>query len=326
MVELQGDAVFLDWESLDRDDLDRTRLLTSMPVWRLREHTGSDQVREAIADASVVVSNKVVLRREHMQAARNLRLICVAATGYNNVDIDAATAENIAVCNVRDYATASVVQHVFALLLSLTNHLMAYRKDLAQGLWSKSTHFSLLTHPIQELQGQTLGIIGYGVLGRAVAEMAQHFGMRVVISARPGTKPGPGRLAFEQLLTEADVVSLHCPLTPENTGLMGSEQFKLMKSSAILINAARGALVDPHALLLALQQGQIAAAGIDVLEPEPPPADHELLQVDMPNLLLTPHIAWASLASRQRLLDQVADNILAFRQGRAQNLLTTQGS
>jgi glycerate dehydrogenase len=239
------------------------------------------------------------------------------------VDLDAAARRGIAVCNIRRYATPSVVQHVFALLLSLTRHLSDYQRAVQSGAWQRSGQFCLLDYPIRELGGLTLGIVGYGELGQAVAATAeQAFGMRVLIAQRPGGSAEPGRLPLQQLLPQVDVLSLHCPLTPETRGLIGAEELALMKPDALLINTARGGIVDEVALATALLAGRLGGAGIDVLASEPPGSDSPLLQQPIPNLIVTPHIAWASRQSRQRLLDQLAQNIAAFMAGRPQNLVS----
>lgn len=319
MNTLLQTGVFLDFDSLDQADLDRTRFNATIRDWRLLSNTASDEVSQAISNAEVVVTNKVVLDRSTILAAPHLKLICVSATGFNNVDIDAAKESGIVVSNVRHYATTSVVQHVFALILSLTNHLLRYRQDIQNGAWANSPHFSLLSHPIMELSGKKLGIIGYGELGQAVARMGVHFGMQPLIAARANEAVPAGRVAFEQVLEEADVISLHCPLTDATRGLIGAAQLRLMKSDAIIINAARGGIVDESALLDALQRGQIGGAGIDVLTEEPPIHGNVLLNQTLTNLIITPHIAWASLASRQRLLDEIAMNIEAFNKGSPRN-------
>lgn len=316
-------GVFLDRDSLDPGDLDLSALQATLPQWQLHGATTAAQLAERIAEAQVVVSNKVMLDEAAMAAAPRLRLIAIAATGTNNVDLKAAARRNIAVCNVRRYATPSVVQHVFALLLSLTRRLNDYRQAVAQGRWQQSGQFCLLDYPIGELNGRTLGIVGYGELGEAVARVAgQAFGMQVLLSQRPGAAARQGRLPLGELLPQVDVLSLHCPLTEATRGLIGAAELALMKPEAILINTARGGIVDEQALAEALRAGRLGGAGIDVLEQEPPANDNPLLQGDLPNLIVTPHIAWASREARQRLTDQLAENIRAFLDGRPQNLVS----
>lgn len=315
-------GVFLDRDSLDPGDLDLSALQATLPQWRLHGATTAAQLAERIAESQVVVSNKVMLDEAAMAAAPRLRLIAIAATGTNNVDLKAAARRGIAVCNVRRYATPSVVQHVFALLLSLTRRLNDYQQAVAQGRWQQSGQFCLLDYPIGELNGRTLGIVGYGELGEAVARVAgQAFGMQVLLAQRPGAAARQGRIPLSELLPQVDVLSLHCPLTEATRGLIGAAELALMKPGAILINTARGGIVDEQALAEALRTGRLGGAGIDVLEREPPANDSPLLQGDLPNLIVTPHIAWASREARQRLADQLAENIRAFLDGRPQNLV-----
>lgn len=315
-------GVFLDLETLDRGDLDLGPLHGALGEWTFHAHTPPERVAERLRGAQVVVINKVVLDAETLASAPELKLVCVAATGTNNVDLEAARRLGIPVCNVRDYATASVVQHVFALILSLTVQLPRYDADVRAGAWSRSRQFCLLDHPIRELAGRRLGIIGHGVLGRATAQAARAFGMEVVVAqSLAGGPPDPERVPLDTLLASSDVVSLHCPLTPQTHALMDARRLAAMKSDALLINTARGGIVDGAALADALRQGAIGGAGIDVLEPEPPPRDHPLLAGDIPNLIVTPHVAWAALESRQRMVAGLADNIRAFREGQPRNLV-----
>lgn len=313
-------GVFLDRDSLDRGDLDFSMLDNLNADWQFFGQTLPEDLQSRIASASIIITNKVVLDAKAMAAAPHLKLICVAATGYNNVDIAAARERGIQVCNVRGYATPSVTQHVFALLLSLTTQLGKYRRAVMRGDWQESHHFCLLDYPIEELAGKTLGIIGYGELGKSVANVAKAIGMKVIISQRPGGIPQAGRVDLDQLLQEADVVSLHCPLTPDTEGLIGRDQLRSMKSNALLINTARGGIVDEAALADALRDGYIAGAGVDVLSEEPP-RQNPLLEKDIPNLIVTPHIAWASRSSRQRLLNEIGLNIQAFLDNQPRNLV-----
>jgi len=267
----------------------------------------------------VLLSNKVAVDAAMIAAAPRLRLICLAATGFNNVDIDAARARGIAVCNIRDYCTDAVAQHVFALLLALNQHLWGYQHLLREGAWEGSPQFCLLDHPIHDLSGRKLVIVGYGTLGRRVAQLAGAFGMRVLIAARPGA-PGDGdRRPLDELLPEADVLSLHCPLTDATRGLIGREALSRMRSHAIIINTARGAIVDAAALAEALREGRLGGAGIDVLRQEPPVDGDPLLADDIPNLIVTPHIAWASVEARQRAVEAMAANVVALRDGHRLN-------
>jgi glycerate dehydrogenase len=285
--------------------------------------TFADQTAERIREAEIVISNKVILNASVLDQARKLKLICVAATGTNNVDIDFCQQHGIKVCNVRDYATASVLQHTFTLILALNTRLLDYQQAVNRGDWSRSEQFCLLDFPIAELQGKTLGIIGHGVLGKAVADLAHAFGMAVLISNRPGSNDCPvGRTPLEAVIAESDIISLHCPLTDNTRNLVSGRFLAQMQEHALLINTARGGLVDEQALATALRNGAIGGAGLDVLSQEPPPQDHVLLSGNIPNLIITPHTAWASQPSRQRLLNQLADNISAYLNGQPRNIVT----
>lgn len=311
-------GIFLDLASVDNSDLKLNQLKDVLDKWDFYPHTKASELAARLRGAEVVVSNKVALSRETLAKADKLKLICVAATGTNNVDLDAARELGISVTNVRAYGTASVVQHVFALMLFLQRRIPAYQQAIRQGRWQQSEFFCLLDFPIEELTDKVLGIVGYGELGQAVAKTAACFDMQVRIAQRNAEDNRPDRVPLETLLAEADVLSLHCPLTEENKGMIGEPQLQLMKPNAILINAARGGLVDEAALAKALKQGWIAGAGVDVLEQEPPDGSSPLL-ANIPNLILTPHIAWASRTARQRLLNQLVDIIRDFRTGTIRN-------
>jgi len=286
-------------------------------------HTSAAESAERIQQAEIVISNKVALTRTTLQHAKRLKLICIAATGCNNVDLNAAAELGITVCNVHDYSTASVVQHVFAGLLSLLTQQATHQQAVQEGKWQQSPFFCLFEQPIYELSGKTLGIVGYGTLGKAVAQVASAFGMKILLAQRAGEcEPKLGRLSLAELLPQADVLSLHCPLNATTANLIGRNELALMKPSAILINTARGGIVDETALATALKQGALAGAVIDVLNHEPPQNNSPLLQKNIPNLMLTPHVAWASVESRQRLLQQLVENIEAFLKGRPRNLVT----
>ena len=308
-------AVFLDSASLDCGDLQLEGLKGAASSWDWYPSTSPDQVMERIADAEIVVVNKVKLGKPHMVHARKLKLICLAATGTDNVDLDAARELGIAVTNCQAYGTAAVAQHVLTLMLALSTRLISYHQAVQQGRWQQSPRFCLLDYPIAELEGKTLGLIGYGVLGRKVSELAKAFGMEILLAARPGTAASDGRLPLETLLPQVDYLTLHCPLTEHTRGLIGTEELALMKSSAILINAARGGIVDEAALAQALDNGQIAGAGVDVLSTEPPTDDNPLLLCQHPNLIITPHSAWGSREARQRILLQLQENIQGFLDG-----------
>jgi glycerate dehydrogenase len=275
-----------------------------------------EDIPERIAQAEIVLVNKARLNRAMIVGARQLRLIVLSATGTDNVDVAAAREHGVAVANIRDYCSTALAQHVCALILALTQHVGRYDALVKSGAWQQSKSFALFDYPIRDLTGRTLGIVGYGSLGQAAARIGGTLGMRVLVSARPKSAVVPaGRVAFETLLEQADVLSLHCPLTDATRHLIGAPELKRMKSDAILINTARGGLVDDEALAAALRSGEIGGAGIDVLPVEPPPDDQPLLAPDIPNLILTPHIAWAARESRQRALDQVVENIADFLDG-----------
>ena len=302
----------LDLDSLHPSDLDLGRLKAALPHWDWYRHTTPDQTAERIRTAEVVVTNKVVLDAACLAAAPRLRLVCVAATGTNNIDLAAAEARGIEVRNVRNYASRSVAEHVFALILALKRRLAEHWQAARTG-WPDHAGFCILDYPMTELAGQRLGIVGYGDLGQTVARIGEAFGMKVLKARRPGAADDrPGRLPLDTLLGLSDVVSLHCPLTEATRGLIGQRELRLMQPHALLINTARGGIIDEAALARALRRGVIAGAGIDVLSSEPPPRDHPLLAADLPNLILTPHVAWASREARQRLVDRVAGNIEAF--------------
>jgi glycerate dehydrogenase len=307
-------TVFLDYDSVSNGDLDASGLIEAAGEVRFFALTDDSEVDARIAEAEIVLFNKAKLSRERLSSARRLRLVALAATGTDGVDLGAAQERGIAVCNVRAYCTSSVVQHTWSLILCLTQHLPEYSRLATHGSWVKEEH-ALLAHPIRELTGRTLGIIGWGTLGRGVAAAAHAFGMRTLVCNRPGAPPEPGRVALDELLATADVVSLHCPLTPATRGLMGARELGLMKPDALLINTARGALVDTHALAEALRRRELGGAGIDVLPQEPPVDGDPLLDPALPNLILTPHVAWAAREARQRCLDEMAANIRDFLAG-----------
>lgn len=319
---LLENAAFLDLASIHPDDLELTQLETCAPKWQWFDKVSRKELLSGINQFDLIISNKVVVDAEIIKKADRLKLICISATGVNNVDLIAAQKKGVMVCNVQAYATASVVQHVFSLILTLATQLDESRLAVSDKRWSKSEHFSVLGIPILELQGKTIGIVGFGVLGTAVAKVAESFGMKVLIAKRDTSDFRDGRILLRELLPRVDVLSLHCPLTRQTRGLIGSSELALMKSSALLINTARGGLVDEIALLEALKKHQLAGAGLDVLEQEPPATDNTLINAGLKNLLLTPHVAWASQESRQRLVDEVVKNINAFISGQARNVIT----
>lgn len=311
-------AVFPDFATVSHSDIELAALEATGIELLLHDVTPPAALAARLAPAEILITNKIRIGAAELDAAPRLKLICLAATGVNNVDLEAARARGVGVCNITGYCTASVVQHVFAMILALTQRLAGYQRLLQQGAWKSSPQFCLLDYPIRELAGRRLGIVGFGELGRGVACAAPAFGLEVLVSERPGGVPGraaEGRLPFEQVLAEADILSLHCPLTEATRGLIDAAALALMKPDALLINTARGALVDSAALAAALRAGRLGGAGIDVLPQEPPVAGDPLLDPAIPNLIITPHVAWAARESRQRAVDEIAANIHSFMAG-----------
>jgi len=312
-------AVFLDYGTVSNGDLDTASLERALPGIVVHARTPQEDVPARIAGFEAVLANKSRIDGAAILVNPQLRFVALTATGVDNVDLAAAREAGIAVCNLRDYCTASVAQHVFALLLALTHKLAEYDALVAQGRWQAAAQFSVFPFPIRELPGRTLGVVGYGTLGKAVATIATAFGMQVEVANRPGGVRQDGRRDLDDLLPELDVLTLHCPLTDATRGLISRARLARMKPDAVLINTARGALVDTAALAEALRAGRLGGAGIDVLENEPPPADHPLLDPSIPNLILTPHVAWAAREARQRCLDELALNVQSFLSGGRRN-------
>jgi len=314
-----GKGVFLDLETVDNGDLDRSRLSSDLRSWDWHDFSEPSQIPERIRLAEVVISNKCFLGRAAMQSAPRLKLVALAATGTNNVDLQAATDLGITVCNIRDYATHAVAQHAITLMLNLLTAQAWYSQSVCRGGWNNFRQFCLGDRPIREARGLNFGVIGYGVLGQATAALATGLGMNVLIAERRGRSPRAGRLSFADVLRQADVLSIHSPLTDETLGLIDRDSMQAMKPGALLINTARGGIINEQDLADCLRDGVIAGAGVDVLSQEPPPPDHPLLSPDIPNLLLTPHNAWASFTARQAALDQLSDVIKAFDTGQPIN-------
>ena len=282
------------------------------------------QLVERLRGATVLIANKLSVGEAELAELPDLKLIAVAATGVDRVDLAACRRRNVAVANVRGYAVHSVAEHALMLMLALRRNLIGYVEDVRAGLWAESKQFCLLTHPIRDLHETTLGVVGYGSLGRATAELARRCGMRVLVGEHKGADTvREGRTGFDELLGESDVVTLHAPLSEETRHMIGERELRLMKGSALLINCARGGLVDEAALARALREGWIAGAGVDVLSREPPREGNPLLAPDVPNLIVTPHVAWASRGAMQSLADQVTDNIEAFFRGEPRNLVVS---
>lgn len=313
-------AIFLDLDTLSPADLDLAKL-KSVADWSFHGVTAPGETAARLKGAAIAASNKVLLDRAVIEACPDLKLIVVSATGVNNVDLEAARARGIRVCNVRNYGTPSVAQHVFSLILALTIKLPEYLQAVREGRWQKHPHYCLYAFPIRELHGKRLGVVGFGTLGRGVADVGRGFGMEVVIAERRGAPAREDRQPFDEVLKSADVLTLHCPLTPETKNLIGANELAAMKRDAILVNCARGGLVDEAALAAALKSGVIAGAAFDVLTEEPPARGNPLLEPGIPNLIVTPHIAWAAKESRQRMVDIVAEDVRAWRAGTPQNVV-----
>ncbi|MCE9936796.1 D-2-hydroxyacid dehydrogenase [Aeromonas salmonicida] len=291
--------------------------------WQSHPSTAPEQVVERLRNASIAIINKVRIGAPELAQLPDLKLIALAATGSDNVDLEACRAANVGVCNIRNYSGPSVPEHAMALMLALSRNLFAWRQSLLEGRWQQSGQFCFFDHNIMDLHGKQLGIIGKGTLGQALGERAQGMGMIVrYAQSQIGASHDEDRLPLDALLQSSDVVSLHCPLTPYTRHLIGERELALMKPGALLINVGRGGLVDEAALLKALANGRLGGAGFDVASVEPPPPDHPLMQaLQYPNFILTPHVAWASEESMQRLADQLIDNINAFAEGRRQHRL-----
>jgi glycerate dehydrogenase len=309
-------AVFLDFASLG-PNVD-TRALEELVDVHYHDLSERSEVAPRLRDCEIAIVNKSTVDAAAIRGAAALDLIVLTGTGSDNVDVAEAKRCGIAVANTRGYGSTSVAQHVFALILGLTQQIAGYSKLVRSGAWQRSAMFTMFDLPLRELSSRTLGIVGSGTIGQAVARLGSCFEMRVEFAARPGTQRDavpPDRVHFDELLERADVLTLHCPLNETTAHLIGAAQLRRMKRDALLINTARGGLVDSAALAAALRAGGIAGAGIDVLAAEPPPADEPLLAPDVPNLLVTPHVAWAAKEARQRALDQVTENIADYLRG-----------
>ncbi|QKZ03124.1 2-hydroxyacid dehydrogenase [Pseudomonas eucalypticola] len=301
-------AVFLDYSSLDLGDLDLGPLHQAFSPLDLHAATPPQHVIERCRDAQVIITNKVVVDADTIAACPDLQLILITATGTNNVDLAAARSRGIAVCNCQGYGTPSVAQHTLMLLLALATRLPDYQKAIAAGQWQRSSQFCLLDFPIVELEGKTLGLLGHGELGGAVARLAEAFGMRVLLGQIPGRPPREDRIALAQLLPQVDALTLHCPLNDSTRNMIGAAELALLKPGAFLVNTARGGIVDEQALADALRAGHLGGAATDVLGVEPPVNGNPLLADDIPRLIVTPHSAWGSREARQRIVAQVAEN------------------
>ncbi|SEJ39347.1 D-2-hydroxyacid dehydrogenase [Paraburkholderia diazotrophica] len=317
---MQHDIVFLDRSTLNAD----VRRPTFAHRWVQYASTSEHEVAQRLEGATIAITNKVPLRADMLDRHPSIRMIAVAATGYDCVDTAYCRERGIAVANIRGYATQTVPEHTFALILALRRNLLAYRSDVQRGRWQTAKQFCFFDHPIRDLHGSTLGIIGGGALGQGTAEIARGFGMRVIFAAHDSKRartPGLDYVPLDTLLRTSDVISLHTPLTPITRNLIGLDELRIMKRDCLLINTARGGLVCEASLATALKEGLIAGAGFDVLSQEPPVAGNPLLELDLPNFILTPHVAWASDDAMQSLADQLIENIEAFARGEPRNLV-----
>ena len=313
-------GAFLDLDTVSHaGDIKLRPLEKVLSVLRVFGTTTPEQLLDHAAEAEVVITNKVRLGAEAFRHLPALKLVCVAATGVNHVELAAAWDRKVGVCNVPAYSSHAVAQHVFALLLALNQHLKGYENLMQQGAWKRAPQFTLLDFPIRELRDKTFGIVGLGDIGRASAKIAAAFGMKVMVAARNKEDARPERVPLHELLPQVDVLSLHLPLLPETRGLIGPNELTLMKPEAFLINTARGGLVDEAALAMMLRAGRLAGAGIDVLSEEPPVHGNVLLDPAIPNLIVTPHITWAAREARQRVIHEMALNIAAFQAGETRN-------
>lgn len=311
---------------LDRDTLSpETRLRDLSFPHRLEvfAKTAADEVAGRIEGAEIVITNKAPVRREAIEGAPDLRLVAVAATGTDVVDLQACAERGVTVSNIRNYAVHTVPEHTFALIFALRRSIVAYRDAVIRGRWQEAGQFCFFEFPIRDLAGSTLGIIGDGVLGQAVADLGRAFGMRVLFSGYKGADGmGPLYTPFDEVMRTSDVITLHCPLMASTKNMIAAREFALMEHRPLLINTARGGLVDEQALAAALDRGQIGGAGFDVVTQEPPPAEHPLMRLaGRPNFILTPHIAWASQEAIQSLADQLIDNVEAFWSGSPRNVV-----
>ena len=311
-MSLARRAAFLDYASLDLGDLDPAPLKAVFSEFHVYPATAPDEIIERLQAVEMAIVNKVSLTADCLSACPSLKLVLVSATGTNNVDLDAARQYGITVCNCQGYGTPSVAQHTFALLLALATRLSDYQRDVQAGRWQEAKQFCLLDYPIMELEGKTLGILGHGELGGAVARLAEAFGMRILLGQLPGRPVREGYIPLEALLPQVDALSLHCPLTDATRNLIDAPQLAAMKPTAFLINTARGGIVNEQALADCLRSGHLGGAATDVLTQEPPKDGNPLLAHDIPRLIVTPHSAWGSREARQRIIGQLTDNATAF--------------
>ena len=312
----QRRAVFLDHSSLDLGDLDLAPWRETFSELVLHGSTTTDQVAERLKHADVAISNKIMIDAATFAACPNLKLVLVTATGVNNVDLDAARKHGVVVSNCQGYGTPSVAQHTLMLLLAMATRLPDYQQAIHLGQWQKSKQFCLLDFPIVELEGKTLGLLGHGELGGAVAKLAEAFGMRVLSGQIPGRPARPDRVPLNELLPQVDALTLHCPLNDDTRDMISAHELSLLKPKAFIVNTARGGLINEQALADALRNGHLGGAATDVLTVEPPVNGNPLLSGDIPRLIITPHSAWGSQEARQRIVGQINENALAFYEGK----------
>ena len=321
MADQPLQIVFLDRETISPQTV--LRPLSFAHNLTVHNRTAPDQVAARIAEADIVISNKVALSKEALDVAPRLKMVAVAATGTDMVDLDACATRGIVVSNIRGYAVNTVPEHTFALIFALRRSLVAYRESVKAGRWHDAGQFCYFDFPIRDLTGSVLGIIGDGVLGQAVAAIARALGMKVLFAAHKGAgKPGSLYTPFEKVLSNSDIITLHCPLNEQTRNMIDDDEFAQMTRKPILINTARGGLVNEGALVRAMHAGLISGAGFDVVAPEPPDNQHPLIKLlELPNFILTPHVAWASDEAVQGLTDQLMDNIEAFCKGSPRNVV-----
>jgi glycerate dehydrogenase len=310
--------VILDSWPANAHDLDWSPL-AELGELKVYDSTAKEQIVERAKGAEIVLTNKVPITSETVAQLPDLKMVQVLATGYNVIDTAATKAAGIRVCNVPAYSTPSVAQHAISLLLALTNRVELHSDSVHAGEWTSGGVWSYWKSPLVELEGKVFGVVGFGAIGKRVAHLADALGMKVIVAKREGRECPYDQLPLEELLEVADVVSLHCPLTPETQHLINSNRLSRMKSTSILLNTGRGPLIDEHALASALKEGKIGGAGLDVLSQEPPSADNPLIVA--PNCVITPHVAWASFAARKRMIEVILGNVTAYVNGNPVNVV-----
>lgn len=315
-------AVFLDHTSLDLGDLDLSALHDNFAELTLYSSSAPQEVIERLQGAQVAISNKIMIDATTFASCPDLKLVLITATGTNNVDLVSAREHGVVVCNCQGYGTPSVAQHTLMLLLNLATRLSDYQSAVQHGRWQQAKQFCLLDFPIVELQGKTLGLLGHGELGGAVAKLAEAFGMRVVLGQIPGRPARPDRVPLPELLPQVDALTLHCPLNEHTRDMLGADELSLMKPHAFIVNTARGGLINEQALADALRNGHLGGAATDVLTVEPPVNGNPLLAGDIPRLIVTPHNAWGSVEARQRIVGQLIENVQAFLAGTPQRVVS----